>query len=864
MRSFLMLGLVVVAAAACAEHFPSRARPAEDGGSEADGGEDGGSEAGAPVRDAGPPQPDSGPPLPDAGPPASPCPDGHQPTDPIDYGTCEVTRALADTRSAAVVHIVLASDSLGAQALQTSGVTLDARAESYAVVAASGATVVIGRDAVGAMYGALEVAERLRDDGPASIPPVAPVTGAPATAIRGANLFLALPGGSETTATWWFRDPSFWTAYLDMMANARLDFLDLHGMFDLKTTLFPNALLYFGTSSTQPGVGIAAADRAANVAALQQIVATAAVRGIRVGLMSYRADTSPLADNTGPVLSSADLETYTREAVADIATRVPKLANLGFRIGESGQTAAWYAATFVAGLKQAGTGAKMHTRTWLAPKADVLALAAAVGDGMIAEVKYNGEHFATPYPVEGASFATFASYSYQAFLTPPAPYSFVWQIRAGGTHRMFRFADFERARRAALSLSMSPRVAGVTVEAGHAFLPPRDFYHAAADVFSPWTFRRDELTYLLLGRLAYDATTPESRFRAMLAARVGNDGLWDALQAAGDVAPWIQTALTCGPDQRDYAPELELGGDVAWWASPAGGNGTCSHHIAFDGFSVAMPAEAADDLVAGVATTRITPAFVAQALLADASRARAASQVTIDPGNAEARDVVRECVAVADLAEWFAHKLRGATALAVYERTAVADFLTAARSETALGVAAFQKLATDTSYIAPFEEPMRMGRLGYSPFHWAQEVPLLANDATSIDATVQQVTQHPPPFGGSLPVALTWLDTPRAPPPTLASLVVTPADPAAPAWTVNVTLGTSPPAGVTVRVLWKPFDSETDWKAVTATGSGTAWSASVPGTGAGGAFAVEIAGSPGQGWRLPNVMQEMPYRVLAP
>jgi hypothetical protein len=776
-----------------------------------------------------------------------------------------VARALADTRSSAIVDIVLADDPLGARTLVAAGVSLDARAESYVVAASAGATVVVGRDAVGAMYGALDVAERLRDDGPASIPPAAPTTAAPATALRGANLFLLLPtGGGETTSTWWFRDPSFWSTYLDMMAQARLDFLDLHGMFDIQSTLFPNALLYFGTSPALPNVGIAPADRAANVAALQQIVAMAGVRGIRVGLMSYRADTSPLADGTGPALSAADLQIYTREAVADIATRVPKLARLGFRIGESGETAAWYAATFVAGLTQAATGAKAYTRTWGTSKADILSLAASAGDDMIAEVKYNGEHFAAPYPIEGASFSTFGSYSYQGFLAPPAPYTFVWQIRAGGTHRIFRFADFERARRAALSLSMSPRVAGVTVEAGHAYSPQRDFYHVAADVFSPWTFRRDELTYLLMGRLAYDPATPEARFRAMLAARVGTDGLWDSLQAAGDVAPWIQTALTCGPDQRDYAPELELGGDVGWWASAAVANATCNHHVAFDGFSVAMPAEAADDLAAGVATTRLTPAFVAQALLADASRARAAAQVTIDPGNAEARDVARECVAVADLADWSAHKLRAATALAVYERTASADWLTAARSETGLAGAAFRQLATDTAYIAPFDEPMRMQGLGYSPFHWSKEIPHLADDDAAILAAVQQVAQHPPTFTGTLPSAETWLDAPRAQPPVLASLTVTPTDASAASWTVNVILGQAPPAGASVRVLWKPFDSETDWTAVAATGSGATWSAPIPGSGAGGVFAVEIAGPPGQGWRLPDVMQEMPYRVVAP
>ncbi|MGH7294971.1 MAG: hypothetical protein ACRELB_08560, partial [Polyangiaceae bacterium] len=442
------------------------------------------------------------------------------PTDPVDYGTCEVAQALLASGSGAVVRVVLASDPSGARALAASGATLDARAESYVVTPSPDATYVVGRDPVGAMYGALDVAERLRDaDG--TIPPSSAWAAAPSVALRAANLFLVLPANGETTATWWFRDPGFWTAYLDMMAHARLDFLDLHAMYETASTLFPDALLYFGTSASFPAVGVAPADRATNVAVLQQVIAMAAVRGIQVGLMSYRSDTSPLADGTGPALADADLQTYTREAVVDLARKVPGLTRLGFRIGESGHDAAWYAATYVAGVQQAATGVQVYTRTWGTSKPEVLSLAAAAGGSMLLEAKYNGEQFAAPYLIEGASFAGFGAYAYQSYLEPPAPYAFVFQVRAGGTHRIFRFADFERARRAALSLAMSPRIAGLTFEAGHAYFPQRDFYHAPADVFSPWTFRRDELAYTLVGRLAYDPATPAARFRAILAARVG-------------------------------------------------------------------------------------------------------------------------------------------------------------------------------------------------------------------------------------------------------------------------------------------------------------------------------------------------------
>jgi hypothetical protein len=804
------------------------------------------------------------PPVLDAGAFPAPCPEGHQPTDPIDYATCEVSRALVAAQSKATVRLVLVGDPLGASALAKAGVTLDPRPESYGIVPAFGETFVVGRDAVGAMYGGLDVAERLRDDGAASIPPSTPIFAFPAVSVRAANPFLVLPANGETTATWWFRDASFWVEYLDMMAHARLDFLDLHAMYDTETTLFPNALLYFGTSATFPEVGVSADDRAANVAMLDRVVSMAAARGIRVGLMSYRSDTAPRADGNGPSLSDADLATYTREGAADIVKRVPGLDRLGFRIGESGHAASWYVSSFVAGVTQAATGAKVYTRTWGTTKPDVLSIVAAANGDTILEAKYNGEHFGPPYVVAGASMSQWADYSYQGYLAPPTPYTFVLQIRAAGTHRIFRFASFERARRAALSLGLSPRVAGFTLEAAHAYSPQRDFMHAPQDVFSPWTFRRDELSYALLGRLAYDPTTPEARFRAMLAARVGTDALWDALQASSDVAPWIETALTCGPDSRDYAPELELDADVAWWASSAVSRPGCQHHVAFDGFSVAVPAEAADDLVAARATTKLSPLDVARVLLADAQAAGGAARVAVDPGNAEARDVVRDCVATSDLASWFAHKLRAATALAVYQRTAATDFLAAARAETALADTAFTQLATDTAYVEPWEERLRMQGLGYLPFHWRMEVPHLADDPAAIDAVVQQVAAIPPTFAGTLPAAQAWLDAPRAAGPALASLDVTPNDPTAPSWTVAVALAAPPPAGAEVRVLWKPFDSETDWTPVAANGSGTSWSAHVAGGGAGGMFAVEIAGGPGLGWRLPDVMLETPYRAVAP
>jgi len=799
------------------------------------------------------------PPLPTNG----ACASATAPTGPAEYGQCVLARAMTQASCGAKITLLLASDQAAA------GVPVETPPESYSIVSSPDETRVVGRDAAGVMYGAMDLAERVDEHGCAALPLATPVRTTAVLKYRAANLFLTLPEPGEH---WWFRDLTFWTEYLDMMAKGRLNFLDLHGMYDIKSTIFPNALLYFATSASFPEAGVPRAEREANLITLNLIINMAAVRGIQVGLMSYRADLDPLGAEKESREEQAEVPTYTRQAVADLATRAPGLSFLGFRVGESARPPGWYTSTYIAGLKDAHAKAVAYTRTWLAKKADLIHVVEASGPETIVEAKYNGEQLGPPYIISGGGMEKWHSYSYQDFLEPPAPYQFVFQIRAGGTHRLFRYASYTRTRRAIVSMLMSPRVAGFTLEAAHAYLPQRDFYHAnPADSFSPWAFRRDELSYLLFGRLGYDPNTPESVFRAILKHRVGTDALWDAVQAASDITPWILAGHTCGPDQRDYAPELELGGPVSYWATPSLGkppHDACGKpHQPFDAFAVAMPNEAAADLLERRGTSRLSPVELSHLVLEDAKAARAATQVPIDSANPEARDVVRECVALADLGEWFAHKYRGATALAVYEGSGSAPWLEAARAETREAVTAYEALARDTAYIAPFDEHMRMRKKGLTNFHWQKQVPRLYEEAASIDETVEIVRKQQPPrrAKGPLPDPKVWLTTPRHAGPGLTSLVVSPDDARAREWTVTVTLAAPPPRGAVVKVLHRTFRSDgRDWEFEVATGHDTTWTARVHGSTDGEMFAVEVNAGPGQAWRYPDVIKETPYRALAP
>jgi hypothetical protein len=843
----------------------------------------------APCGCAGPPEmraslPDAGPgPASDAGPDTGPdaggpipsrwtwtvaCPDGHDPTDPIDYGRCAVAQALAEVQAARSITIATIDDGAVDPVRAALAPDLDPRAESFVIAAVEGTTWIVGRDPTGAMYGALEIAERLRLEGAAAVPPPSVTRGAPTVAFRAANLFWVLPDNlpdaSETS--WWFLDEGFWRGYLDLLAHARLDVLDVHGMYDVSTTAFPNALLYLARSASFPEVGVPAADRDRNLAMLNRVIGMAAARGIRVGLMTYQASSS--VDGSGTeALSDADLQTYIREAAADVATRAPALAMLGFRTGESGRAATWYENTFVAGVQQAAPSMTISTRTWQSSKPEILALASSIGPNMVLESKFNGEHLGPPYAIAGGQMATWGSYSYQTYLNPPRPWTFVFQVRAGGTHQIFRQASYARAQRTMLSLAMSPAIAGFTLEPPHAYTPQEDFYHAsAADQFSPWAFARDDLMYLLWGRLGYDPTEPEDRFRQILAREAGTDRLWPALEAASDIVPWIVTGRTCGADSRQFEPEMELGGDVAQWAGVPGGPASvpsCAGATPFDTFAIAAPGEVAGDLVAGARSSKLSPLDVAAQVLADADIAATASTLAGDP-DPLVRDLAREAVAVADLGAYFGHKLRGATALAVYAGTGAPAWLDAARVETGTADDAWRTLVLDTAYIRPFYERLRMQGLGYDPFHWSLEVPALAADTMALDEIGAAVDAAPPGFAGTLPDPAVWLATPRAAAPALADLAIDPADPTAPVWSVRARFATPVPADATVSVLWKPFDSETDWSAVAATPAPDgSFAASITGGGAGALFAIEVRTADGA-WRLPDALAGVPYVSLPP
>ncbi|MCK6448714.1 MAG: acetylxylan esterase [Planctomycetes bacterium] len=469
--------------------------------------------------------------------------------------------------------------------------------ESFTIETRGERIVIAAPDATGAMYGELELAERVAENGAAALMEL-DVRAKPDLEVRAINPFLTLPWDSEKNepihdaaalgdpTRWWFHDEDYWTTLFDLMAEARLNQLDLHGTYDIDTTRFPNLYAYFVDSPSFPEVGISKELKATNLAQLAHVIELAHARGVKVSVMSYEAQFYTPHNPKPPYESSeANLAKYTREVVEAMIRALPELDAIGFRIGESGHGAEFFNC-YLEAVKASGRDIPLYTRSWITRKQVVVPLACASKDFTV-EIKFNGEQWGPHYPIAGGRVPGWHSYSFEDYLSdsnvssaarlwpgnvtangerwPDEPYKIVWQVRANGTHRIFPFYEPDWVRRTVESMPLGT-ARGFSVECFDSYFPPTPRYYLAdpKDQWCKWIHQRDALWLIQWGRLGYDPKTPESVFERAIERHLGREirALAAAWKSASRIVPTFFSAYSFGPDHRDHAPELEWGGDI--------------------------------------------------------------------------------------------------------------------------------------------------------------------------------------------------------------------------------------------------------------------------------------------------------------
>jgi hypothetical protein len=778
---------------------------------------------------------------------------------PIDFGKAQIKRAL---EGAGLVQ------RLGDVGVCVSG---SGEPESFTLRFESEKVQVIAPDAVGAMYGCEEFAERIRQAGERAWSGE-PVQAAPWLRDRGLNVFLTLPWDYHKNDTdydpaaltdpqrWCFQNDEFWHVLLDEMARARLNWLDLHGTWDISRTDAPNLYAYFIQSDKYPGVGVAPEIKAANLRQLNHVVELAHARGVRVSLMAYEARITIPHNRTPPYAEDEELDyDYTREVVEKMIRQVPGLDAIGFRIGESGHRESFFRC-YLEAVERSGRDIPLVTRSWLTRKANVVPLAAASNDFTV-EIKYNGEQWGPPYLVMGGRVTGWHSYSFEDYLSdsgpgpfahswagnraderggsderwPSQPYKIVWQVRVNGTHRIFPFFEPQWVRQSIRAMKIGA-ASGFTIEPLNAYYPMKPGYYLAnaRDQAYDWTPQRDIAFMRLWGRLGYDPHTPDAAFEPTLRELYGSraDVIAAALASASRIVPTALAATCIGPDHRQHAPELEHGGDMASFLDRNG----------FDSHVFMSGKEMLANQATGGVDGRMTPLDAAALLEADVAAIRSAGLAVVDATDATARrcnEIAHAANMLSYLGEYYAARLRGGVALGLSEATEAQPFVAGAWAQHALAAWTNLSESSDATFYKPFTERLRMRR---NDFHWRLDLPAVKADAARLGRDRRTI---------ELPVTAQAL--PGGPEPELR-------------WTASddVVQCAIEAAGMTrAWLLHKPLPSSTFFHKLpmTRTADGAQWQVTIPRLAAGHALAAEIE-QDGRVRRIPSWRDGAPYRLV--
>jgi hypothetical protein len=766
----------------------------------------------------------------------------------VRFGAEDLAAALAANGGAAEVR----SDFSGADVLigvaRVAGATPPEAAESFTIARRGGQLLIVGRDAVGAMYGALDAAEQVRwaGRGVRLAEAVKPKSESPYLALRGTNPFITVQAVQDPNS--WFFSADYWRGYLEMLARNRINWLDLHAMYNLVSTGFPNFFCFFVESEKFPGITIPAAEKARNLEMLNRIFKMAHERGIKTGVMNYNARWQ-VGGYAEPPYQATDenLRAYARECAARLLRACPDLDMLGFRIGESGKPPEFFT-SYLDGARDSGRAdISLYTRSWAADPKNVKDLGALSPWPFLIEIKYNGEQLGLPYHVQGDRMAGKGSYSYQSYLDRPRRYQVIWQVRANGTHRILRWGDPDFVRRTVRTFAFGG-AAGYTLEPMTAYYP-----QAMAQVLAPsttawcdWMWQRNWLWHTLWGRLSYNPEAPARIWDYQFARRFGRAGpdVERMVAASSKIVPFLYATYCFGPDHRNMAIEFETGGDLNTFVKTQ----------ALDDSVFQSVKDYVSMLIAGGASGRYSPVEVAARIgeyaqateqaIAQADAAVAAAGLG-DAALADYRSAKLDAEAVCWLAEYHRTKRLAAVDYELYRRVGGDAHKEAALVGVRRAMHCWRRLAEVTAQqYRPLLDTLRMHTTQYT---WASQLPKLRRDLVLL--------AEAKPGAEVLPRR-----SDDAAKPAIGDLRLAWTRPAAEA-TVRVKV--SDDSGVAKVILWhRPMPSENKWQATEMRTGDGGYVAAMPVTPEGALYRIEALDRAGNGAQYPDVLEETPYRVL--
>ncbi|MGO4514203.1 hypothetical protein AB4Y89_00315 [Terriglobus sp. 2YAB30_2] len=641
---------------------------------------------------------------------------------PTEFATREIGAA-AKAAAVAEPRVTFKTDrSLGAQAYRFSRVS-------------DGTVVVTSGDASGAMYGGLDIAEALRlgtlkelvSDHRLHTPHVLD---------RGIKFNLPLdwrtPTYSDrTTASqsnipeMWSMD--FWHDFIDEMARDRYNLLSLWSEHPfpsmVKVPEFPDVALDDVWQGKTDANG-AYTDHAVvkkmtmdqKIAFWREVMEYAHDRGIAVYIFTWNVFTHGATGkyNITDAMSNATTVAYTRDSVRELIKTYPLLDGMGITSGENMPGATddakedWVWATY-------GEGARNALRQEPHRKFHIIH---RFHQTSLSQIMQRWKDFSGPvdfsYKYSVAHMYSIANPPMiQEALDVLPPGKKMWLEVRNDDIYSFRFGDPDYLRDYVDNMPPAEVSGGYMMGAdgyclGREFLD-RDPGPGPHEL----VIQKQWYSFMLMGRLSYDPTIPDTHFQEVLAARfpgVSAFGLYRALQSASQTMPlitrffwgdidikWFPESSSKRPADKNYYTVL----DFAEGESMPGAN-------------VLNIRQWRTNVLEKRPMTKTTPLQIADAL-EEESRATLQSVAALrmqTPGaNAvEFRKTLVDCESLAWLAHYYAEKIHAASDLGLYDLTSDASQQASAIRHLDSALDAWKHYATvrDGQYV-----PALYGRAGY-------------------------------------------------------------------------------------------------------------------------------------------------------
>ncbi|MFN3487407.1 MAG: hypothetical protein ACK44W_18215, partial [Planctomycetota bacterium] len=256
----------------------------------------------------------------------------------------------------------------------------------------------------------------------------------------------------------------------------------------------------------------------------------------------------------------------------------------------------------------------------------------------------------------------------QPLLEHLAPGKKSWLTLRNDDLYTFRFGDPAYVREYVLNIPPADKIAGFYM-GPDGYVWGRDFLERHPDPGPrPLVIEKQWYSFLLWGRLSYDPSLPDSLFERLLAARhpgASSCHLFQALQAASQVMPLV-TRFFWGDIDLKWYPEACL-------SHPRSkGFYTVRHFMegtSMPGANVLCIRDWRRRLLGRQAMRQTTPLEIAGALDAAAEKTQQALEALREATreDSELRKTAGDCEALAWLGRYYAAKIRGACALALYD-----------------------------------------------------------------------------------------------------------------------------------------------------------------------------------------------------